>query len=316
MEKLLIQIDGLAVLLHFPKGKCSAEAVKIWRPWTVEKFQRKVAIEITTHRVSNLTAFNTRRFFKGCKRVFFTLQSFEGIGRRGEKLIGKIYSKKGISARWLYYTAVEPLLHHLMRKHNFFPMHGAGLARGESAVLVLGKSGAGKSTTSSFLLQAGLEVLSDDDIIVSLKNEKAKALGAEKGIFVKDSTLERFPELKSMKNGAWVRKPDGVKRMLVPVYQGHRNGRFRSERIQTIVFPEVNPHKKSRLIRLNPREAFLQLLEQRPNVWPDYMEDKKTVKKIFQLYQTLSRQAVCYRLTLGCDVSAIKKNIARLADIH
>ena len=132
MGKLLIQIDELAISLNFPRGKCSAEAEKIWQPWIVKRPKGKARIEITAHRVKNPGAFNSKRFFKGYERLFWAwAHSLGGIRRCGKTLIGKVYAKKKIPARWLYYAAIEPLLHHLMRRHNFFPMHGAGLLHEE-----------------------------------------------------------------------------------------------------------------------------------------------------------------------------------------
>lgn len=47
-------------------------------------------------------------------------------------------------------------------------VHGAAVGRGEQVVLVVGRSGAGKSTTAAAALLAGWELLSDDLVVVDL----------------------------------------------------------------------------------------------------------------------------------------------------
>jgi len=56
----------------------------------------------------------------------------------------------------------EPVMRSVFRRHGMLSLHGAALAHGGQAVLLLGDKGAGKSTLAAALLRAGWQMLTDD----------------------------------------------------------------------------------------------------------------------------------------------------------
>ena len=316
MEKTFFQINGLGISLALPKEKRFREVEEIWDPWVVKRPKTRVSIEVIVRTVKDLSRFHRQyhRLLARHLRLMWPHRSFGTIGSRRGRLIARIFSEKEMGPISLYYAVVEPVIHYLMRRLDFHLMHGAGIARGGRAVVILGKSGAGKSTTSALFLLKGFVPLSDDDIILCSGNRGIEALGGEKGIFVNETTLKRFPGLMPLRNGESRPKRGGVKRLLVPPGLRSRPANPLYGRIRTVIFPAVDPKRRSRLTRLNPGQALVQFLDERPNVWPDYLEDPETAAKRLALYHTLSRQADCYRLVLGKNDSAIQALIARLAD--
>jgi hypothetical protein len=71
----------------------------------------------------------------------------------------------------LFGTVLAAILH----QRGALPLHGSALASGDEAILILGASRAGKSTTSAALLKRGFCLLSDDLAVIAFeKDERPK----------------------------------------------------------------------------------------------------------------------------------------------
>jgi hypothetical protein len=68
----------------------------------------------------------------------------------------------------LFGTGLAAVLH----QRGALPLHGSALALGDEAILILGASGAGKSTTSAALMKRGLRLLSDDIAVIKLEENE------------------------------------------------------------------------------------------------------------------------------------------------
>jgi hypothetical protein len=75
---------------------------------------------------------------------------------------------------------IGPALGTLLHQRGALLMHAAAVQVGEGAVLVLGASGAGKSTAAAALIAAGYPLLTDDLCVVSL-DEAGRPMGHSDG---------------------------------------------------------------------------------------------------------------------------------------
>ena len=64
---------------------------------------------------------------------------------------------------------LDPVLLFLLTRRGRVPIHAAGVLVGDTAVVLAGRSGVGKSTLSLAALEAGLPILSDDAVYVQLE---------------------------------------------------------------------------------------------------------------------------------------------------
>jgi hypothetical protein len=64
---------------------------------------------------------------------------------------------------------VDTLLLFLLTRSGRVPLHAAGVAIGDTAVLLAGPSGSGKSTLSLAAMARGLQILSDDTVYIQLQ---------------------------------------------------------------------------------------------------------------------------------------------------
>lgn len=119
------------------------------------------------------------------------------------------------SARDLpYWTKASPfrtLFHWWMEKNGGQLIHAAAIGGPEGAVLITGKGGVGKSTTSLSCVMAGLHYVADDYLVVTLDPQPLAHSLYNTAKLNADQTA-RFPELKPLILNAPV--PDGEKAVL------------------------------------------------------------------------------------------------------
>ena len=75
------------------------------------------------------------------------------------------------TSNWQLNALLEDILHVLLTKNNGFEIHASSILINDKVYLFLGKSGAGKSTISTFL-SSRYKLLSDDMVIVRKYNSK------------------------------------------------------------------------------------------------------------------------------------------------
>lgn len=93
------------------------------------------------------------------------------------------------------------------------PLHAAALVSGDTAIVLTGASGTGKSTLCYACARAGLRVLAEEVVHVSL-NGGLRLWGHAEAIGLSLDAPSLFPELTRVKPTV---RPDGVSKLLVPM---------------------------------------------------------------------------------------------------
>lgn len=113
-----------------------------------------------------------------------------------------------------YWTKASPLrslFHWWMEKNGGQLIHAAAVGGPDGAVLITGKGGVGKSTTSLACVSAGMHYVADDYLVVTL-DPKPLAHSLYNTAKLNPSQAERFPEFKRLIIGGPV--PDGEKTVM------------------------------------------------------------------------------------------------------
>ena len=122
------------------------------------------------------------------------------------KEVGRYYSSLGklmiiepfndlIDLRLVRINALGTAMASLLLQRNFFPMHASAVLKNEKVVLLMGESGAGKSTMFTKLIQRGNPEFSDDAIVLNDFSEgKLKAYASYPMIRLWKETLDELKD--------------------------------------------------------------------------------------------------------------------------
>jgi hypothetical protein len=198
------------------------------------------------------------------------------------------------------YLATHPLatvsLMELLERHGLFSLHAACLATEDGGgALIAGPSGAGKSTLALALARAGMHLVSDDIVFLSLGNGGAavRALGFADAVGLSERAGRSFVELQGLLDEA---PADGFPKRLHRIEELF--GRpIRSDcRPDALVFPEVAPDAPSAIGQLDPRDALLRLV-------PDVLLTEPTATQAhLAAIGALLGEVRCYALRSGTDL--------------
>ena len=202
-----------------------------------------------------------------------------------------------------FLTAVSAQL----RLRGIYGFHGNGLKKDGDSVLIVGDSGAGKTTLTLSLVRSGWSYLSDDALGLTRANGKIEARALRQGISLTADAKERWKG-----TGMWAEAPKPLgsskgKDLVLP------NESLWAQHIpscvpQAIFFCQVGDSDTSQIIEL-PKAAALGLcLRQALGLWMN----SSLTKENMELLKDMVDQAACYRIISGRDVIDNPESVSEL----
>jgi hypothetical protein len=204
--------------------------------------------------------------------------------------------------RIFIYERAKPLARLLLTWHNDRQVqiiHTGLIARNGSGILLVGKSGSGKSTSSLACIAAGFDYLSEDYVgLEECADGSFLGHSLYNSVFVKTTHLARFEELLPYAyNG---RLPHEEKSVIV-LSQLYPERLKRTVPIRALAFPQVVDAERSDFRPASKGEALLALgpssLLQIPN--------RRLGGQVFARLGELVARVPCYCLRLGRDLRSI-----------
>lgn len=185
------------------------------------------------------------------------------------------------------YTSLAPLL----RRRGYFLLHAFAAAKEGQAVLLVGASGSGKTTSGLSLLLAGWGLISNDVTLLQARPDGVYALPTPDAVSIRPASLTLLPALRQ-------RLPDwtGERPFSLSAYEVV-NGRWAAPTpIRALYFPQIENRAESALQPLPRAVALARLLEESVDRW-----DAPLLPDHLALLQAVSLQASAYNLRLGRD---------------
>ncbi len=188
------------------------------------------------------------------------------------------------------FTSLAPLL----RRHGYFLLHAFAAALDGRAVLLVGASGSGKTTSGLRLLLDGWELLSNDVVLLQVRADGVYALAMPDMISIRPYTFQLLPELTR-------RLPFALNQAITVNAHSLTNGRWATPaRVTAVYFPQIGAQSASATAPLSRAVCLARLLEQSVDQW-----DTAVFSPHLALLQTLSQQAALYTLHLGRDLNRL-----------
>lgn len=193
----------------------------------------------------------------------------------------------------------------LMRPFGLYGLHANCVSNDTSGCLIVGNSGAGKTSLALSLIKQGWNYLSDDAVMVRRSGDGVEAQAFRLGFSLTPETVCRFPELGSSHafNGEL---RNGKRAMDIElVFPGQR---VQSCSPQLIVFPEISGRAHSELVPVSRANALTRLFEQSPG----FMVDKPLVSKQLEALTLLIDQTRSYQILVGTDIFDKPEAVSKL----
>jgi len=171
--------------------------------------------------------------------------------------------------RFDYYTRYELIEFAVFtlaaRSQGLIPLHGACVGAGGRGLLLIGDSGAGKSTASLHCLLRGMDFLTEDSVFVA--PDSALATGVANFLHIRCDSLDSVPASSAalIRRSPVIRRRSGVEKFEVDL----RRPEFRLApgplSIAAVVFISPQPARRGVLLtRLRGREAVARLQKDQP----------------------------------------------------
>lgn len=185
-------------------------------------------------------------------------------------------------------------LFEILRARGRYPVHAAGVALDDRAVVLAGASGSGKSTLALACVRAGWAFLGDDVLLLRDEDRGAAVRAFPDEIDLTDESIRFFPELareiRPMPSRPWEKRhirPVDVERLSVAS----------QARPAALVFP-TPAVGAARLSDMSPDEALIELI---PNV---VRTDTSIAQRHLDALAALARITPAYRLEIADPLAA------------
>ena len=201
---------------------------------------------------------------------------------------------------------VQTLFHWALHDFGWQIVHAAAVGNADGGVLLVGGTGAGKSTTAlSCLEKEGLHFLSDDKCLVRLAPEP-QAFALFSSAKVKGDMLARLPHLRPLLTG-WDDSYKANKGLvfLHPTYADHMIHTFQ---VKALLLPQV-AHREAADIRTAPAGDLFRQLGPSTVIWLPGAEAEN-----YRFTAAMTRRLPCYRIALASDPQVNGDAIRRLLE--
>lgn len=215
-----------------------------------------------------------------------------------------LYWKKDINQfrSWEYASPLREVLHLWTSNSPFQLIHAGAVGTRDGGVLLVGKGGSGKSTTTLACLNAGMSYLGDDYVMVDDQSKpRVYSLYNTAKLFPDD--LKKFPTLQSSVNG--IDDFFDEKKILF-LHKEHAEEIVTHLPIKVILLPKVTGRTNTQITESNASQALLALA---PTVLLQLPSDAET--SMLKMSELVKR-VPCFTLELGTDLSQIPNVITQL----
>lgn len=212
------------------------------------------------------------------------------------------------AARLPYWEVKAPFRHILswwMSARRRIYLHGGAVGAGGKGVLVAGRSGAGKSTSSLACLAGGMDYLADDYCLVNPDGQPSVSSLYNSAKLKGEADLARFPQLAADVQNSGQLEREQPFLFLYPKFARQLTGGFP---IRAILFPQVTGVATPRLIPISRAAALVALAPSTMSQLPE------TARQSIPLMKQLVEKVPSYRLEVGPDVAEIPKAIGRFLE--
>lgn len=213
------------------------------------------------------------------------------INRSSNKATALVYYKYIMESPAHLEDFMHPIVE-LLRHNGLYAHHAAAVSNEDGGLLLLGKSGQGKTTLSIDLLSHGFDFLADDRCLIKEDDQGFEALSLYEPARFFSANIGHIPKLSRLEDMPML--PNGKNFVDLKAYYPGRI--IRSTPLKGLLFPHWSPNEESRIEPLTTAQAIIDLL---PLTMVCF--DPSTSKAHFEFSSRMVRSIPSARIVLGGD---------------
>ena len=237
--------------------------------------------------------------FRGAALVEVALRAHEDKSAAG--INGTITTKA--LALGLFDDIIMTSLAPLLRRRGYFLIHAFAAVKNSRAVIFVGATGNGKTTSGLSLLLEGWRLLCNDALLLRAGRDAILALPTPGSLNIREGITQFLPRLDEILKGMKIERGKYV--ATPPLLLG---GRWSDPApVDRIFFPQIDGRTNTAVTPLGKAVCLARLMAESVDRW-----DEPMLQEHFTLLESLSQQATPYALHLGTDIAALPALLKRL----
>jgi hypothetical protein len=199
----------------------------------------------------------------------------------------------------IVFSSLAPLL----RRRGLFMIHAFAVERNSQALLIVGRSGSGKTTTGLSLVAHGWRYLANDVVLIRIEDDVVTALPTPGGIGLDHNSYEllsSLPRFEVFGSGHRFKHYFSAPSLV--------SGWASSAPISHILFPGIEVDAENKLSPASQSVTFARLLEASVDRW-----DRPSLGDHVRALERLCRQAKGYDLRLNRNLAQLPSMLSEIS---
>ncbi|MDX2163395.1 MAG: hypothetical protein SF162_18905 [bacterium] len=297
-------LHALAHHLSDPGGEAPSLTLYLWDAQTA---QDSIPVQPWMHTFADLgshgeiVGFNRDGF-----RTIELIQAVHGVDLLNmvdtERGIGLVYAPSGALPYWMASFPLYLMLHLWSLPRKLQMLHAGAVGQPDGGVLIVGKSGSGKSTTTLSCLHSSLRYAGDDYVMVSTGTDP-HVYNLYNTAKLEADNLFRLPHLRSL-----LANPDklGDEKALIYLNERYQDALIDCFPLRAILVPHITGQADT---QVRPVSTFAALAALAPSTLAQLRAGQgEALTKI----KALTERVPCYTLELGTELTQIPRTIQSL----
>lgn len=283
-----------------------------WQPFYRNEAPDEAAIEIALTVVDNAPAAPDMPVVSTGPDVTYFRQNdmlaalFPGWGRlhvhlTQEKIQG-VFARSAITTYGIFEEMILIALAPLLRRRGYYTVHAFAAAVDGRALLILGDTGAGKTTTGISLLAGGARLVANDTPLLCANSEATPTLHAYPGLLsAYPDSIARFPQLQHLLSTGEQLRLNGSAKISFAADAVWPEVWAWQAQPAALVFPQITSGlQHSHLQTLTSHEALRRLISQSIEDW-----DVEMIPSQLRALSQLVQRVPAYQLYLAPDIQQL-----------
>lgn len=211
-----------------------------------------------------------------------------------------VMTRAAINTYGIFEDMILIALAPLLRRRGYYTVHAFAAAVAGRAILILGDTGAGKTTTGISLLSSGAQLVANDTPLLRIAADGAPTLHAYPGLLsAYPDSLARFPQLQHLQLAG--KQLDGSAKISFAADAVWPDVWAWRAQPAALVFPQITSGlERSHLRAVTSLNALRRLISQSIEDW-----DVETIPSHLRALSQLVQQIPAYQLYLAPDIQQL-----------